>query len=217
LTTGVVTVGRGRETFECPPGMRNHVERVFQGEYEIAVDFDKPPRVLDIGANCGAFAIWAGARWETERLTCYEPHPETFRTLSRNLLKRSDQVKLIEAAVVGAMYERDHVELYPGLHNCGESSLFNLGEQDMSAGISVAALRAGDLPRAEIVKIDAEGAELEILRGLDLRDTVAVLLEWHSADDRRALDGLMTIERGYDLVGGFTYSALRGVMKFVRP
>ena len=213
---GVVTLGGPRVRFECPAGMKNHVERVFEGEYDVGVEFDKPPRILDIGANCGSFAIWAAVRWSTEAITCYEPHPDTFRSLSKNLLQRSNHVKLIEAAVVGDGYEAATVDLYPGLHNCGESSLFNLGEQDMATPFVVRAIRASDLPTAEIVKIDTEGAELEILRGYDLRDTVAVMVEWHSADDRRAIDAMLTIERGFELIGAHVYSATRGVMKFTR-
>lgn len=202
--------------FECPPGMHPHVARVFAGEYDVDVDFDAPPSILDIGANVGAFAVWAATRWDTEDIQCYEPHPDTFRTLCRNIQKRSQRVRLHNVAVVGGNWVAPDGKLllYPGLNNCGEASLYDLGEQNIAEPVTVDIAPAATLPRADIVKLDTEGAELDILRSYDLADTSAVLLEYHRQDD---LVPLLELLHGadFDLVGGTVYGATRGVLKFV--
>ena len=43
------------------------------------------PVILDIGANIGAFALWAIGRWPGCRLHCYEPLPANFDMLRQNL------------------------------------------------------------------------------------------------------------------------------------
>jgi hypothetical protein len=68
------------------------------------------------------------------------------------------------------------------------------------------------LPEARIVKIDAEGAEVEILSRLVPIRFDVVLLEYHSEGNRRRVDALLA---DYILVGGEARGPHRGVWKYV--
>ena len=71
-----------KPSFYCEEAMRPHVARVFEGEYEVTMSPELvKPRILDIGANLGAFAIWASKRWPGASFICFEPHPTTYKLL----------------------------------------------------------------------------------------------------------------------------------------
>ena len=61
----------------------NLVNEVFSGEYESGHD-GSGLTIVDIGANIGAFAVWASLRWPGSTIHCYEANPETFPYLKRN-------------------------------------------------------------------------------------------------------------------------------------
>src|SRR5688500_13610795 len=56
-----------------PNDMTGAVAEVLSGEYESGFS-GSGLTVLDIGANVGSFAIWAGMRWPQSTVHCYEPH-----------------------------------------------------------------------------------------------------------------------------------------------
>jgi FkbM family methyltransferase len=56
---------------------------VLEGEYESGY-VGEGLRVLDIGANAGAFSIWAAHRWPGSTIDAYEPSPSTFALLQEN-------------------------------------------------------------------------------------------------------------------------------------
>ena len=60
-------------------------------------------RWLDLGANVGAFAIYA-ARWGASEIDCYEPDPDCFRVLEMNTANRlrRTRVTLHQTAVTAA-------------------------------------------------------------------------------------------------------------------
>ncbi|HEY1696514.1 MAG TPA: hypothetical protein VGG39_30340 [Polyangiaceae bacterium] len=93
------------------------------------------PRVLDIGAGVGAFAVMASLHWPGARLTCYEPDADVFAQLEKNV--------------------RD------------------LPVECRNHGIRDAATQ---LFPCDVLKVDAEGAELEVLGGYEHLGTIAVLL-----------------------------------------
>lgn len=68
------------------------------------------------------------------------------------------------------------------------------------------------LPRADILKMDVEGAEIEIMSGLARIEFDAVLLEYHSEANRRMVDQLLD---QYVLVGGEIRTVDRGVLKYL--
>jgi len=63
--------------FNCPSEMVPHLKKVLEGEYDIPLteaDVENEPlTVLDIGANCGAFTVFAKLKWPNCHVTAYEP------------------------------------------------------------------------------------------------------------------------------------------------
>ena len=71
-------------TFYVPGGVAvGIVEEVLRGEYESGYTGERLT-VLDIGANIGAFSLWAAHRWPGCTINAYEPNPATFALLERS-------------------------------------------------------------------------------------------------------------------------------------
>ncbi len=190
----------------CPPSMAAHAQKVLRGEYDLPYDHPAPV-VLDIGANVGAFALWALGRWPGCRLHCYEPLPANFALLRQNLAHLEGTSVSLYPFAVG---DPARTRLFLGKNNCGEASFFDLGEQSRES-VEVQTRAPDVLPGAQIIKIDAEGSEVEILSGLAEVDADVVLLEYHSERNRRQVDALLS---EYVLVGGEVRGPHRGVMKY---
>lgn len=124
--------------------------------------------VFDIGANLGAytmlFAQWAGAEG---RVYAFEPESEPFKGLLRLLDANglAPRVVAIPAAVAAneglAAFRADPVH--------GSSRLAEAGELRVPT-VTVDALCQREQVMPRLIKIDAEGAELEVLRGA--RETI---------------------------------------------
>lgn len=141
-----------------------------QGLYEapllaaVAADLAAGDCALDIGAAYGYFTLAMAARvGETGRVVAFEPAPETAAALTRTLrLNRVKHVEQVQAALTAGS---------------GENRLLVPANPTMArlsprGGVSVATLRLDDWmagpsapERLDLIKIDVEGAELEVLEG----------------------------------------------------
>lgn len=195
--------------FDCPDRMTPHLEKVFSGEYDVPLEYAKA-QIIDLGANFGAFSVWASHRWPGAQIFAYEPHPETFRGLLRNTTLYSG-VTCFPVAV-GALGVR---VLYDGRFNEGEASLFEITKNPNPTGRHVEVVSPLSLPAAHIIKLDIEGAEMEVLRPLIEagRRFNAILLEWHSHDLRREVDSLLA---DYKLIKSEVYHPIgRGLSCYI--
>jgi FkbM family methyltransferase len=192
---------------ECPANMRSHVQKVLGGEYEIPYRHNAPV-ILDIGANVGSFAAWALKRWPGAHVHCYEPLPDNFALLRRNLGQFEGKSVSLHNFAVG---DPSLTRLYLGRNNCGEASFYDIGEQS-AASVEVETRAPDVLPKAQIAKIDTEGSEVEILTRMTSLDFDAVMLEYHSEANRRRIEELLG---DFFLVGGEIRGLHRGTLKFL--
>jgi hypothetical protein len=99
--------------------------------------------------------------------------------------------------------------MHYGAHNVGECS-FQHGAEQVEEGEDVSVVAASLLPKADIVKIDTEGAEIEILENMVIKPDV-YLIEYHSAYNRRRIDNILY---DYTLVAADIASANFGIVKY---
>lgn len=193
---------------KCSEALRPHLDLIFRGEYDIPLY--GAYRILDIGANVGAFSIWAAHRFPGSRIYAYEPSIENFAMFEENT-----------APVYGINGNNWGIgrpgirPLYHGRRNEGEASLFASCGGASTTGYHVEVKDPNTLPEADILKVDTEGAEREIILPLleDGRRFITVMFEYHSVADRRILDEALS--KDYILIGAQVMEPARGVMKYL--
>lgn len=214
-------VSTERVTFACPEDMLDDARAVLAGAYDVpGLEFARPPRVLDIGANVGAFAVWASHRWPGADVTCYEPNPEARSWLVRNVPVDSIRPVAVRDPLVSLVASLGAGKLRLGKHNMGEASFYDLGEQSEER-IDVTVASVDDLPPCHVLKVDTEGCEVEILRSYmprmanAMRLPFAVCFEYHRAGDRVELDESLR-GHGYILAQGRIVGPTRGTLCYAR-
>ena len=140
-------------------------------------------------------AAWALKRWPGAHVHCYEPLPDNFALLKRNLGQFEGRSVSLHNFAVG---DPSLTRLYLGRNNCGEASFYDIGEQTTNT-VEVETKAPDVLPKAHIVKIDTEGSEVDILARMASLDFDAIMLEYHSEANRRKIDALL---QDYVLAGG---------------
>lgn len=192
-----------------PDDIVDHLGKIWSGEYDIKISKEKLT-ILDIGANVGAFAFWALVKWPDSIVTCFEPVPHNFELLKHNLAAFKDRCGLNQLAV--SRYTEISRDFFLGQHNCGEGSFFKDIEQSDNS-IKVNTVSGSEIPAHDLVKIDAEGAEIEILESLTFKP-YAYLIEYHSPANRRKI--LELLGDDYILLDHKIYHVRTGIMKFAK-
>jgi FkbM family methyltransferase len=152
--------------------------------------------VLDIGANIGVAALYFAATFPRATVHAFEPVPANCEVLSAN----ARALPRIQAHCFALGAEDGELELF------ASDDQANLGGFS-SHGLGVNAARSQKVPvrhagralvelgvtRADVIKIDTEGAEWEILTALDpalLRGVRVIMGELHGRRDFELLDYL---------------------------
>jgi FkbM family methyltransferase len=143
--------------------------------------------VVDIGANIGSFAIYAARACGASRVVAFEPHPENFALLTRNVSANGlTNVTCVNAAV-GASRGKRHLEVDPG-----NSGGHRLSANPRGQAIEVDCLSLDDviaehrLPTIDYLKLDCEGAEYEIVESCPeaVNKTQRISMEYHAVPGR---------------------------------
>jgi FkbM family methyltransferase len=160
--------------------------------------------VIDLGANIGLASRLFGTRYPTSRIVSVEPDAENFEMLLKNVagLVREGRCTPLRRAVWNS-----HASLTIA-RPTDASQYDSISVRQGGVGQAVDSVTMVDLlaesgfPRVDILKIDIEGAEVELFQGdVDwLKRVNAIAIEFH--DDTRVRSGFDRImgDFGFDIV-----------------
>ena len=130
--------------------------------------------ILDVGANIGAFSIYAGMSARDVRIYAYEPTAEFYRLMQDNIrLNRLDDIVTCFNLAVGA--DAQVRELAIESSTFSFPTLFPPEDDRVTRTVRVQCTSLADilesnaLERVDLLKMDCEGAEYEILYGTPAR------------------------------------------------
>jgi FkbM family methyltransferase len=141
---------------------------------------------LDIGANIGSFTLIASEQ-EKARAYAFEPHPETFRLLQRNVeLNRRINVSLFNIAL-----GRAEGEVF--LSDDAGSATNHIEPVQSEKTVAVRCMRIDTVCseyaiHPQYVKIDVEGFEYDVLAGFGafLNEVDLLIIEMNGLSDQRS-------------------------------
>jgi FkbM family methyltransferase len=142
---------------------------------------------IDVGANIGYFTLLASRLVGPDgRVHAFEPEPAAVAALEANV-GLNHMTNVAVHAVAAGESEREAVIGAPPPGNAASASLAAAGEPGSPIRVRRvdAVVPAQDLRRARLVKIDVEGAEADVLHGLEPAFEAgarpAVIVELHPA------------------------------------
>jgi len=182
-------------------------------------------RVVDAGANVGLFSLFVKQEFPGAKILAFEPIPAIHQALLENLDSHGAKDVEVHRSALGRLREDEvRFTFYPSLPGNStrypeekkvgqELTVQQIGQEALDgimAGVEVRAEvnRLSDMLREwapegsiDLLKIDVEGAELEVMEGLDAADWRRVRQTVIEVQD---LDGRLDAVRGILDAQGFT-------------
>jgi FkbM family methyltransferase len=199
------------------PLMVKVIRDTLGGEYPF-LPFLKEERgaILDVGANIGCASLLFGVLYPRTRIYAFEPARESYDLLVANTKVlpnvRPLNVGLLDRDGSGRLFRGSAVSASNSLGRC----ILNTEEYEEVALRKMSSfLREANVEHLTLLKLDAEGAEIPILRDLGafMDKMSAVHLEYHSEQDRREIDHLLGDR--FLLYAARIHHVHRGVLTYV--
>jgi FkbM family methyltransferase len=155
-----------------PPRWSRYYEDYYEAaNYNFLREYVKPGmEIVDIGAHIGLFSVYTSQLTGSNgRVICFEPTPGTFSILKRTLaLNHCKNVTAVQAAV--SSQDGDATFYVSDMAGCNSNSLVKNKPEKEISGYAVKLVTIDTIVstyslKPSLVKIDAEGAELDVLKG----------------------------------------------------
>lgn len=183
--------------------LSSYIEIFVKKEYEIDPDFmaREDDIVFDIGANVGLYAIKQAQRAKNGRIFAFEPNPYAFARLKKNI--EANNLKNI-ISFNNAIYSK---RCKLGIGFCTSSTRTSIrlkGDTVQRLVIEAVPLdeivREWEIKHINLMKIDVEGAELEVLKGAkqSLEITEKIVMECHSEQLKQQTEDFL-LEKGFNV------------------
>lgn len=149
--------------------------------------------IVDLGANAGAFSLWAASIAPRAVIIAVEPAQANVRAMRENLAGWQHRVDIRHCAVGASRGSGTLVDSVRSLD-------YRVSESAVDGGESVDILTLGDLLNGQggkdidFMKVDIEGAELDLFESMDaaiLRSVRKIGLEYHNNVNPRTLAAVL--------------------------
>jgi len=171
---------------------QNNLQKWFRsGEYKT---------VFDIGANIGNHTLFFASNSPDAEIYSFEPMPENYNLLKANVSNNNldSRVHLYNNAV-GSEKGIAHMKIMTE-NNYGTSTITEEKSSDTKT-VEVVAIDDLDLPVPDFVKIDTEGYEVNVLRGMAGTLEKSDAFVWIEIDAENAKDVYQIMDSiGYEVV-----------------
>lgn len=147
--------------------------------------------VVDVGANIGAFTVYAAVVCGASRVLSFEPFPSNYKMLTRNV--ETNQLRMVTCVNQAVGGNRGMRTLRLNSTDSGSHSLV-YGSSGNSVQVECCTLedvfRQFSLTKIDYLKMDCEGAEYEILENSAsrIRQIGRISMETHTLPDRKTED-----------------------------
>ncbi|MGB0915375.1 MAG: FkbM family methyltransferase [Crocinitomicaceae bacterium] len=143
------------ETGTYEKGILSFIEKNYTGKGEF----------IDVGANIGLMSLFVASKFPKSITFGFEAHPNTFQLFQRNIeLNKLNNIFPIHKALGSS---EGKVQIFDNWHvNRGGASIVVQGEGSNSFDVKMVRLddQLND-SKPEMIKVDVEGAELDVLKG----------------------------------------------------
>ena len=177
--------------FSSKKWYKHGLEEIFFDQTYMFQSSKKSPDIIDCGANIGMSIIYFRRLFPESRIVGFEPDKFVFNQLQKNLSHYNfSQVELVEKAV----WIRNEKLQFSSEGSVGGS----IQSRTEFKTIEVESMRLRDYLSQEVdfLKIDIEGAELEVLRDCSdkLSNVKNIFVEYHSNyNEPQMLDEILSI------------------------
>jgi FkbM family methyltransferase len=184
-----------------------HLQEIYlEKAYEKIADFVPKPGwiVFDLGANIGLFSLRQASRGA--RVYAFEPNADCYGRLVNSVAdnRLNDRVTALNCAL-GAEVGRGMLVLDGKPTPCGKVLLDGATQSGAGSEVQITSLdhmvSVLRVTHIDLLKIDTEGAEVDVLRGVatTLRSVDRLVIEYHSQEYCEQVCSLLR-ERGFDVV-----------------
>ena len=189
--------------------MRLH-ERDRSFQHSLAL-VDRADIIFDVGANVGVWSLLAAKRNPAASIHAFEPAPVTAAQLRRHVELNRASIKVVESAVGADETARPFFAVTQG--NTGASSFYGEeGVVPLQVTVSTldAYVRRENLARVDLLKVDAEGAEMLVFEGArELLSSAAAPAIFFETSDRLCARSGVTVQDVKQLLVSHGYGLYR--------
>ena len=190
--------------FYCYPTLITLFEEIFIEEVYNTKIPTAAPLIMDCGSNIGVSILYFKSKFPDCRIEAFEPHEETFKLLEQTI--RTNRLRNVTAHCVAIGDTEETTMLYYHEEKKGSLNMSIASREGLpnSSAVRCRKLSSYILDTVDLIKLDIEGAELQVIQDLIQSNKVSsvaqLVLELHDGPHQNPKEVLHLLQERFDCV-----------------